>query len=322
MIGYGMKHILALSVSVLMLAACAPANDGPSSTPSEDTPVTETAAEPAPLMKWSDLLSRPVPKTPHTLKTGNRDTDVADLWLPDGPGPHPVIVMIHGGCWQKGIADRTLMNYAAEDLRQRGLAVWNIEYRGVDEAGGGYPGTFQDVAKTADALRDHVEKFNLKTDKIAAFGHSAGGHLAAWLSTRENISENSRVYTNDPLPLYAIVNSGGLADLEASAPVTFDGCLANIMGQLVGAPNKRRPSVFSDTTAVNLFPTATRQISVNGDQDNIAPPVLGQGYTDKATAAGVDAEFIQVENTGHVELVSPGTDAFERQARILENLVK
>lgn len=305
-----------------MLSACTPTSETPPSIPTEETPVTAVPSEPAPLMKWNDLLSRPTPKTPHAIKTGTRDTDIVDLWLPDGPGPHPVVVMIHGGCWQKGIADRTLMNYAAEDLRQRGLAVWNIEYRGVDEEGGGYPGTFQDVANATDALRDHAEKFNLKTDKIVAFGHSAGGHLAAWLSTRANISKNSRTYVKDPLPLHAIVNSGGLADLEASAPVTFDGCLANIMDQLVGVPNKRRPDVMSDTSSVNLFPTPTRQISVNGGQDNIAPPVLGEGYTAKARAAGVDAEFIQIDNTGHVELVSPETKAFETQARILEDLVK
>ena len=59
--------------------------------------------------------------------------------------------MVHGGCWQTEIADRTIMNWVADDLRRRGIAVWNIDYRGVDR-GGGYPGTFQDVAAAADAL--------------------------------------------------------------------------------------------------------------------------------------------------------------------------
>ena len=230
--------------------------------------------------------------------------------------------MIHGGCWQKGIADRTLMNYAAEDLRARGLAVWNIEYRGVDEDGGGYPGTFLDVGKAADALLNYAAEYNLKTDKIAAFGHSAGGHLAAWLSTRANLPESSPLYTGNPLPLYGVVNSGGLADLEASAPVTFDGCLANIMDTLVGAPSSERPDVFSDTSPVKLFPAKAIQISVNGDQDNIAPPKLGEAYTVKAKAAGMEAEFVLTAPSGHVELVSPGTHAFETQAELLHNLLE
>ncbi len=60
--------------------------------------------------------------------------------------------MIHGGCWQAAIANHTIMNYAAEDLRRRGYAVWNIEYRATDQPGGGYPGTFRDVGAAMDRL--------------------------------------------------------------------------------------------------------------------------------------------------------------------------
>lgn len=310
---------LCLALSFTALTAC---TEEPAITtePKGELVTDVTAPTPAPLMRWNDLLARPLPNTPHNIRIGEGNTDIVDLWLPDGDGPHPVVIMIHGGCWQKGIADRTLMNYAAEDLRTRGLAVWNIEYRGVDEAGGGYPGTFQDVAKAADALRDHAKTYNLITGKIAAIGHSAGGHLAAWLSTRANLPEDSPLYTPNPLPLYAVVNSGGLADLEASAPVTFDGCLANIMGTLIGTPSRNRPNVFSDTSPVELFPTTAQQISVNGDQDNIAPPILGEGYTEKALAAGMEAKFVLTAPSGHVELVAPQTKAFETQAEILTEL--
>jgi acetyl esterase/lipase len=139
-----------------------------------------------PLMTWGDLLGREA-RLAHTEPFSGDEgaTDIADLWLPDGAGPHPVVLMVHGGCWQKEIADRTLMNWAAEDLRKQGLAVWNIEYRGVDEEGGGYPGTFlEDVAHAADALRDQAGAYNLDLNRVAAFGHSAGGHLALWLAAR------------------------------------------------------------------------------------------------------------------------------------------
>ena len=90
--------------------------------------------------------------------------------------------MVHGGCWQTEIADRRIMNWIADDLRRRGIAVWNIDYRGVDRAGGGYPGTFQDAAAAADALRDHAARYNLDLSRLVATGHSAGGHLALWLA--------------------------------------------------------------------------------------------------------------------------------------------
>ncbi len=273
-------------------------------------------------MVWDDLTGRVLPKNAREIRVGAGETDIVDLWLPSGIGPHPVVIMIHGGCWQKGIADRTLMNYAAEELRSNGLAVWNIEYRGVDEAGGGYPGTFLDVAKAADALPLFAKTYNLKTDKVAALGHSAGGHLAAWLSVRSNLPETSPLYSEKPLTIDAVINSGGLADLEASASVTFDGCLADIMDTLVGAPTEARPNVFSDTSPTELFPASARHISINGDHDNIAPPSLGKDYTEKAIAAGMTAEFILAARTGHVELVTPGTEAFDTQSRLLVDILE
>ncbi len=269
------------------------------------------------LLKWSDLVSRPRPVATREIRTGAGASDVVDVWLPEGDGPFPVVVMVHGGCWQKEIADRTLMDWAAEDLRQRGLAVWNIEYRGVDEPGGGYPGTFEDVARAADALRDHAGELNLDTQRIAAIGHSAGGHLALWLAARGNLPETSPLWSADPLPIGLIVNSGGLADLEASAPVTQAECLANVMSKLTGAASEARPDVFGDTSPARLLPFPAEQVSVNGANDRIAPPVLGQSYTDKASLAGSAARYVEVPASGHVELVTPGTSAFDAEAEIL-----
>jgi acetyl esterase/lipase len=141
--------------------------------------------EPAPaLMTWPDLLERPRPEPNRSIPYGSDSLQVADLWLPSGPGPHPTLLMVHGGCWQTEIADRRIMNWIADDLRKRGIAVWNIDYRGVDRAGGGYPGTFQDVAAAADALRQAAPKYDLDLSRLVAMGHSAGGHLALWLAGR------------------------------------------------------------------------------------------------------------------------------------------
>jgi len=277
--------------------------------------------EPIKLMSWPDLTNRPLPMPSHTIRAGEGETDIVDLWLPDEKGAHPVVIMVHGGCWQKAIADRTLMNYAAEDLRGRGLAVWNIEYRGVDESGGGYPGTFEDVAKAADALRNNADKYNLDLKRITGFGHSAGGHLALWLAGRGNLPKSSPLYTDNPLPIPTVVNSGGLADLEDSEPVTLSSCLSDIMPKLTGQPSHERPNVFSDTSASELLPMNVRQISVNGDHDRISPVILGQSYTLKAQKAGDKAEFITALNSGHVELISPGTRAFEIQAELLEEVL-
>jgi acetyl esterase/lipase len=148
-----------------------------------------TAAAPPPadhLLKWPDLLERPRPEPDATVHYGPGALQVVDVWLPKRKGRklHPVVLMVHGGCWQSDIADRRIMNWIADDLRKRGVAVWNIDYRGVDREGGGYPGTFADAAAAADALTEHAGEYRLDAEKVVALGHSAGGHLALWLASR------------------------------------------------------------------------------------------------------------------------------------------
>ena len=119
-------------ISGIALAACAvgqvPDNQG------QDKAAGGKAGR---LMTWPDLLERPRPAPSATIRYGDHALQIVDLWLPEGPGPHPVALMVHGGCWQTEIADRRIMNWIADDLRQRGIAVWNIDYRGVDRPGGG-----------------------------------------------------------------------------------------------------------------------------------------------------------------------------------------
>ncbi len=158
----------------LALAGCAVTTSG------------ENEGEDGGLMAWPDLLERPRPAPTTTISYGEDPLQVVDLWLPDSAGPHPVVLMVHGGCWQTETADRRIMNWIAEDLRRRGIAVWNIDYRGVDRTGGGYPGTFLDVGAAADALLENAVQYRLDATRTVAIGHSAGGHLALWLAARSS----------------------------------------------------------------------------------------------------------------------------------------
>ncbi len=318
-----MKLVFAAASALLCLAACADPTlptDDDSDPIVAGEPMTDTPAEHA-LLSWGDLLARERPEPTTSIRIGDAETDIVDLWLPETPGPHPVILMVHGGCWQKQIADRTLMNYAAEDLRQRGLAVWNIEYRGVDESGGGYPGTFQDVAEAADALRENADAFDLDLNRVAGFGHSAGGHLVTWLATRTALPETSPLKRDDPLSLVGLINSGGLADLEMSAKVTQYDCLGAILEDLTGTPTAARTDVFTDTSPARLLPVQGEFVSVSGAMDRISPPGLADEIAARDQAEGGGGRAVIVPGNNHVDLIAPGTQAWEVQAEILQDML-
>ncbi|MEA3045233.1 MAG: hypothetical protein QOH47_3071 [Sphingomonadales bacterium] len=284
----------------LALAACAMAQQpSPPSRPGPDG-----------LLVWPDLLARPRPQPSATFHYGDAALQVADAWVPDGPGPHPTVIMVHGGCWQTEIADRRIMNWIAEDLQRRGIAVWNIDYRGVDRPGGGYPGTFQDAAAAADALRAHAAEFNLDLDRVVATGHSAGGHLALWLAGRPRLPADSPLRSADPIAIRAVVSLGGLPDLEEAAR-SENGCGNEVIGRLTGGR-------FADTSIPRLAPLGVRQVLINGRQDRIIPVAYAEGYAVPMRAAGDDVRVRMIERTGHVELIAPETAAWAAAVEEIE----
>jgi acetyl esterase/lipase len=266
------------------------------------------------MLTWPDLTRRPRGTPDTTIAYGPDPLQVIDLWRPAGAGPHPVVLMVHGGCWQTSVADRRLMDWAAADLRAVGIAVWNIDYRGVDRAGGGYPGTFRDVAAAAERLRSDAAAHGLDLTRCIALGHSAGGHLALWLAARHRIAPDSPLHAADPLRLDHVVSLGGLPDLAAVAASPDNGCGTGVIAQLT---DQRRPAPYADTSVPPLLPLGARQDLVNGREDRIVPYRLAEDYIAQARAAGDAARLHTIADTGHVELIAPGTSAWAHTRALL-----
>jgi len=266
------------------------------------------------LLTWPDLAERARPRPDATIDYGPDPYQKIDLWRPAGPGPHPVVVMVHGGCWQTKIADRTVMDWIADDLRQAGVAIWNIDYRGVDRPGGGYPGTFEDVAKAADQLSAHAAKYNLDLTRVMAVGHSAGGHLALWLAGRAQLPAASPLHRSRPLPIGQVISLGGLPDLEATAASPDNGCGTQIVARLVGGDRAGR---YDDTSVPRLLPLGVPQLLINGREDRIIPYRMATDYVARARSAGDRVELRTPAATGHVELVAPESAAWAEAKRAI-----
>src|ERR1700712_2080945 len=89
------------------------------------------------LVSYKDLLARPHDAPDAKLTYGAAPEQFVELWLPKSAGPHPVILLVHGGCWLADLPGLELMNPMAQALRDKGFAVWNIEYRRIGAQGGG-----------------------------------------------------------------------------------------------------------------------------------------------------------------------------------------
>ena len=90
-------------------------------------------------LSFQELLARDRPLATKRIPYGRFDSQFGELWLPSGPGRRHVVILIHGGCWSARLPGLDMMAYAAEDLRRRGNAVWNIEYRRLGEPGAAIP---------------------------------------------------------------------------------------------------------------------------------------------------------------------------------------
>ena len=276
-----------------------------------------TGAGAAKLMDWPDLLGRPLPAPSEKIAYGPGPMQFGELWIPEGKGPFPVVLMVHGGCWLSGVAKLSIMNYAADDLRRRGIAVWNIEYRGVDRPGGGYPGTFQDVAAGADALATIAPAHHLRLDRVVALGHSAGGHFVLWLAARSRLPAGSALNGPHPLAIAGVVSLGGLPDLEPEAAA--DVCGQGVIARLVGVASPDRPNVYADTSPAELGVGAEPQVQINGEADGIAPPAFAHAYA--ARMQGARLRTIVLPDTGHVELITPGTTAWSTAVEAVQSML-
>ncbi|MBS1880327.1 MAG: alpha/beta hydrolase [Actinobacteria bacterium] len=231
---------------------------------------------------------------------GPQRDQVGDLRLPDGGGPHPVVVLIHGGAWRANW-ERDLMDSIAVDLSARGYATWNLDYRRV-ASGGGWPTTCEDAAAGIEALAALDAPLDL--DRVVLLGHSAGGHLAAWAAAQEG----ARVK-----PALVLSLAGVLDLVEGARRGVYERAIEGLMD---GLPEDR-DAAYAAASPAELLPIGTPQLLVHGLLDLADNVDMNRGYADRARAAGDEVEVVELPGADHFHVIEPGTDAWARIVELL-----
>jgi acetyl esterase/lipase len=234
---------------------------------------------------------------PATHRYGDHADHEADLLMPDGPGPHPLAVLLHGGFWRARFT-RAVMAALAVDLAARGWASWNVEYRRVG-TGGGVPETIDDVHRALERLASVEGPF--ERSRLTVIGHSAGGQLALCVA---DVAEVARV-----------VSLAGVCDLVAAARQRLgEGAALEFTG---GSPEERADA-YARADPLRHVPAPAEVLLAHGDRDDRVPPDQSRRYCQAARAAGGACELLELPGADHFALIDPRDEAWQAVAARLD----
>lgn len=227
-------------------------------------------------------------KRGRTYRYGPDRSQRADLHLPSGSGPYPVMVLIHGGSWTARYG-RIVMRGLVADLVRHGWAAWNIEYRRLGN-GGGWPATFADVAAAVDHLA--LLDAPLDLERVSVLGHSAGGHLALWAAGREQLPAGTPGFIDGgpPVRIARVISQAGVCDLAGAYERWHGGAARALMG---GSPHER-PERYAAGDPMRLLPLRMPALLVHGTLDETVSVELSRSYERAARAAGGDVELVEI----------------------------
>jgi acetyl esterase/lipase len=249
-----------------------------------------------------EILDRAAPEGAWRIAYGADDPNqFGELRLPEGAGPWPLAICLHGGFWRARY-DLVHLGHLCAALTAAGIATWNVEYRRVGHESGGWPETFLDVGRGADYVRELALVYPLDLARVVTVGHSAGGHLALWLAGRMRVPTGSEIASADPIALHGAVSLAGVMDLARAYAL---GLSADATGDFLGGSPEEVPDRYAAASPAALLPLGIAQLLVHGTVDDSAPFELSEKYVEAARAAGDEATLLALPGAGHFEVIDP-----------------
>ena len=202
---------------------------------------------------------------------------------------------IHGGFWRSKYNLGHAGHLCAE-LTAKGLATWNIEYRRVGNPGGGWPGTFEDIANAYRFLPQIAKRYDLDTTRVVVMGHSAGGQLALCLAGHEP-------------SVKAVISLAGVVDLQRAweEHLSDDAVVA-----FLGGKPKDVPEHYQEADPMQLKIGSATQWLIHGAADSVVPPPFSRNYAEQKKKRGEDVHYLEISTAGHYELIDPHSNAWPK----------
>lgn len=251
-----------------------------------------------------DILTLPPPTADVRLVYGTDPNQFGDLRLPEGKGPFPVVMNIHGGYWRAKY-DLAHAGHLCAALTKRGCATWNLEYRRVGNPGGGWPGTFEDVASGYRFLPQIARRYRMDSARIVVMGHSAGGQLALCLASHEPSVKRA-------------VSLAGVVDLQRAFELHLS---SDAVVDFLGGTPRDVPDHYREADPMELAIPQARQTVIHGLHDDVVPPNFSRDYVAGKKKAKEDVTLVEIATADHFDLIDPRSAAWPKvEGSVLELL--
>jgi acetyl esterase/lipase len=208
----------------------------------------------------------------------------------------PAVILIHGGSWSFG--SRSDMGGAGQELAKRGYVALSIDYRLLDgNADHAWPAQLDDVQRAVRWVRANAGEFNVDPERIAAYGYSAGAHLAMMLGLRETRDDTDPDLTEFSSRVQCVVSLGGDMDLTV---LQTDYSFKVTLEQFLGGTAEERPDAYRDASPVSWVDNAAApSLIAHGGFDDLILAEQSRRMVAALTEAGVEVVYVVIPRVGH-----------------------
>ena len=284
------------SISPLPATTSATTRATPSTTPTprrESVAVVSSCAVPTPADPRTVHLATGI--TYNTIAGQNLRLDVA--W-PASPGRHPLVVVVHGGGWQR--ESRTDMRDVMLVLAGQGYTAASVDYRLVAPPRNRFPAAVSDVRCATRWLRAHAAQYAIDAGRVAALGRSAGGHLVSMLGTAaaDPSLDGPCPAAAMPANVSAVVSYYGLEDLRHSQGWRSD--VLGLLRDFLGAVPERVPARAAAASPITHIRAGDPPfLLLHGTADAVVPIAQSRAMYSALQAQGVPATLVEIPGAGH-----------------------